>query len=767
MRCGKRSAVAIAGAVACLVAISPSQAVGAVPSTLHDLAACATRDAADNDTGNGLQRPYVFCDDGVPSNGGSTPGPGGLIPNPTGASAVTVPAKYGGDGFTGLPAKAADAATMAGADAGGNVALDVDVSLPAAAPPAGGYPLIVLMHGCCGGNKTGWEASTVDEGGERWHYSNAWFASRGYVVITYTARGFVNNLNRGSTGETQLDSRDFEINDYQSLACQVLASASSFDDVTPQPEPVAINPSNIVATGGSYGGGFSWLAFTDPKWICDDAEIPGLGADVDMKLAAAAPKYGWTDLVYTLVPNGTHSQLPGELPATDGCDSGPKRPDGSDCPGGGALVGMPKSSIVTGLYTTGNLVGSNHTTFPPSIHEAFNCLSGPYPPEPNPGCANTIDTILPEFLRERSAYYQNDFFSKVDDGTAGFDPSYVIPLFNAGTFTDPLFPAYENRRMVNRLLVVNPGYPVKQYFGDYQHFTRNKAKEWGDLCGADHHVCTLADHTAGLNEDPPSLERRGVTTRLNRFIDFHADPAGGYASFAAEDTAPDVTASLQVCENGGQLSLGHAPDEPGETFSAPAFEALTAGTLTLDLVGSQQTTSDAEPNPHALRADPVANQVNNSNLCVAETGSAGPGVASYTSDPLSGDATMIGATEVTVEFAHQGLPDGFQLNSRLYDVLPDGTAVLVDRGPRRVSAAEIAAGQVSYQLHGNGWRFLAGHRVRIEVAQDDFPFVKNSDAPSSATLAEVDLRIPTREADAAGGGGPTPGGGPGGGAPGG
>ena len=81
--------------------------------------------------------------------------------------------------------------------------------------------MIVMMHGCCGGNKTSWEADTVDAARREWHYNNAWFASRGYVVVTYTARGFVNNQNRGSTGETQLDSRSFEINDYQALACNV------------------------------------------------------------------------------------------------------------------------------------------------------------------------------------------------------------------------------------------------------------------------------------------------------------------------------------------------------------------------------------------------------------------------------------------------------------------------------------------------------------------------------------------------------------------
>jgi hypothetical protein len=143
---------------------------------------------------------------------------------------------------------------MPGANpADGTIGLDVDVSLPRSAPPSGGYPLLFFMHGCCGGNKTNWEGDSFDAGGEKWHYTNAWYASRGYVVVNYTARGFVSNQNRGSSGETQLNSRSYEVNDYQHLACQVLASASEWDDVTGQ--SVAINPKRIVTTGAPTAEG--------------------------------------------------------------------------------------------------------------------------------------------------------------------------------------------------------------------------------------------------------------------------------------------------------------------------------------------------------------------------------------------------------------------------------------------------------------------------------------------------------------------------------
>lgn len=732
----------------CGVLLLSAQAKAAVPATLHNPGAfnsgCVTRDAADNDTMS-LEAPWVYCSDGTPSAGGRDP-------NLTGALAVKVPAKYAGDGFTGLPLKAGDAATMAGADPTGFIALDTDVSLPTTAPPAGGYPMVVMMHGCCSGNRTSWEGNRFDETGEKWHYSNAWFASRGYVVINYTARGFVNGQNDGSTGETQLDSRSFEVNDFQALACNVLdtandpIAANNFDDVTGVDS--SVNPQEVVVTGGSYGGGFSWLNLTDPKWQCN-ADTGANGTN--MQLAAAAPKYGWTDLAYTLVPNGIHSALPTNLPATNGCDTGPKDLNGVDCPGTLTPIGMPKTSIVGVLYLTGNNPNGDHTTFSPDITESFTCLQGTYPLEANPACARTLDVILPEFLRERSAYYQNDFFANIIG-----DASYRIPIFNAGTLTDPLFPAYENRRMANRLLAAVPTYPIKQYYGDYQHFVQNKAKEWGDLCGADHHVCNLADHGgfAGINSDPGTLFRRGVTTRLNRFIDNYAGPAGGYTGVPAGDTAPDVTASLQVC--GSDNAFGVPGDEPGPTVGpAATFEALAPNALTAEMPGVQETTSKVLPNSHAANSDPVANFLSNSGTCPAATDVAGVGVASYSTDPLPSQVTMVGATKVTVDFTTSpASPLGFQLNARLYDVFPSGKAVMVDRGPRRVTDQEIAGHQVTYELHGNGWRFPAGHRVRIEIAQDDDPFVKSSTAPSSATLTRAHLEAPIVEGSIFVGGGP-------------
>jgi predicted acyl esterase len=96
---------------------------------------------------------------------------------------------------------------------------------------------------------------------------------------------------------------------------------------------------------------------------------------------------------------------------------------------------------------------------------------------------------------------------------------------------------------------------------------------------------------------------------------------------------------------------------------------------------------------------------------------------------------------VTVDYT-ASTAQGVQLNARLYDVFPDGTQVMVDRGPYRVVSS---IGPATFELHGNAWRFEAGHRIRIELAQDDSGYLKTSEVPSTITIGGVHLRVPVRE----------------------
>ena len=606
---------------------------------------------------NAIQIPYRFCDDGLPPTGGR-------VPNEDAVRAVAVPQRYAG--YTGLPGKARPD-PGAGADSRGQIALDVNLALPDRTRhprPREGYPLIVLLHGCCPGSKRDWHGR-IDARGERWHYTDAWFAARGYVVLSYTSRGFVDENGLGSTGETQLGHRAYEVNDLQYLA-SLLAEDPFF----------GVNPERIVVSGASYGGGVAWLALTDPKWRTPRKRI-------EMRIAAAAPKYGWTDLANALVPNGA-----------------------------------PKRSLLLELFSSG-------VTLPPTIEDAFACMTSSAPFATNPPCSQ-MGPVLESFAVEHSAEAQYRFLAR-----AAVNPRWRIPVFSAGSFSDPLFPLEEHRLMAESLRAATPGYPIQEHYGDYGHLVQHKAKEWGDLCRERHRVCEVSDYRRGFNQRPTGLVRLGVTTRLNRFIDHYARPSGNAQQGRPEH---DVTVALQTCPQ--NASRTWQPDEPGERFNAPAFADLAQHRWLLELGGAQQTTTDVTPNPHAEEADPVASRGG----CASHSGPAGAGVATYDSDELAGDATMIGQTHVTATV--QGAAAGVQLNARLYELYDNGTQVLVDRGVHRLVDE---SGTVEFDLHGNGWRFSEGNRLRIELAQDDDPYVRTADEPATLTITDVNLSVPIRE----------------------
>ena len=318
-----------------------------------------------------------------------------------------------------------------------------------------------------------------------------------------------------------------------------------------------------------------------------------------------------------------------------------------------------------------------------------------------------LDTYLPEFINDRSAYYQNEWFDRIAS-----DPSYRIPIFNAGTLTDPLFTSIETIRMVEPDPLARAGYPIKEYYGDYEHFVQNKAKEWADICGADRHVCTNADYAGGdLNANPTDLAADG---RAHAPEPLHR-PLRPAASNPAQ-AAPtfDVTASAQICAQ--NASAEFPADEPGQTFVASSFAELAPYRFTVQATGSRRRRTT--PTRTRMRTRPTRSSTCASFRTASRTRPlAGPDVAVYDSDPLVSPETMVGATEVSVDYTAT-TAEGLQLNARLYDVFPDGTHGA--GGPRPVPRHQ-RGGNRDVQLHGNGWRFEPGHRIRIEIAQDDDP----------------------------------------------
>ncbi|HEX4903502.1 MAG TPA: CocE/NonD family hydrolase C-terminal non-catalytic domain-containing protein [Acidimicrobiales bacterium] len=121
-----------------------------------------------------------------------------------------------------------------------------------------------------------------------------------------------------------------------------------------------------------------------------------------------------------------------------------------------------------------------------------------------------------------------------------------------------------------------------------------------------------------------------------------------------------------------------------------------------------------------------------------------PTVATFLFD-VPGDLVLMGGPVVRVDVTTTG-PD-VPLSARLWDVAPDGSAQgLVTRGTYRIAGAGPA--RVENQLAPQGYRFPAGHRVKLELTANDAPYFQASNVPAVATIGDVELVLPLLEAPA-------------------
>jgi ABC-2 type transport system ATP-binding protein len=111
------------------------------------------------------------------------------------------------------------------------------------------------------------------------------FAQRGFVVLTYTPRGFGR-----SGGQIELNSPDYEVADGKQL----------IDWLGRQPQVRQDGPDDprVGVSGGSYGGALSLML-----------------AGSDRRVDAIAPVITYNDLGQALIPNATSATAPADTPA--------------------------------------------------------------------------------------------------------------------------------------------------------------------------------------------------------------------------------------------------------------------------------------------------------------------------------------------------------------------------------------------------------------------------------------------------------------------
>ncbi len=545
--------------------------------------------------------------------------------------------------------------------------LDADVSFPASATGAT-HPLIVLLHGF-GNDKREWESTNDDaDGADKWHWNSHWFAQHGYYVLTYTARGFATHpptqpyqptTPSGTSRLTSpsatihLKSTEFEVRDTQWLAALAAAVLPDLDR------------RRVAVSGGSYGGGESWLLASEAQWTFPrsiDSRLPVLA------LTVAVPKYPWTDLAHSLAPNGRSDARPG------------------------TPFGVVKQSFTTALFALGNATGTfeQGSSTTPSREGPINLttwfarvMSGDPYPDADPIVAQ-VRRGLTEF---RSAHYQEQRWqSQVG--------RREVAVFSISGWTDDLFPALESFRQFDQLKSIDPAWPVEVAVADVGHArAQNDAETW-----------------------------RTVNARAWRFLNAHI--AGSQATGTGVFSLPTSCGSPAAGALEASSPTGLANGQLTVRYTSNISLASTGGA--------------ADPNGPAT--DPLAGSG-----CRI---SPGPAVGGFTgvSDPVSSSLTYVGLGWVDVQYAFAGVTG--QLDARLWDVAPDGSAVLVTRGAYRLDIAggyDAPSGTLRLPLFGNHWLLAAGHRLRLDLTQVDQPFLRPSNPPSSMSLTDPTLVLPLQE----------------------
>jgi predicted acyl esterase len=534
--------------------------------------------------------------------------------------------------------------------------LDTDVSIPLTATRAS--QTIVMLHGWSL-DKSEWEAdTTAGDGAGTWHWNNVWFVSKGWVVVNYTARGFQQSCgmtdqdaNCTPNGYTHLADRRFETRDSQILLGKLVDAGIA-------------DPKELASTGGSYGGGQTWLLATSLPWQSPKG--------VTLRLAAGVAKYPWTDLLDSLSPNGRAT------PAVD--QSAPHN----------VPLGVSKESYDDGLYAVGRAEANgrydeNPLDFGTNLDEQIARIQQgePYDPSTDPELRQIVDSYT-----YRSPYDATDYFAALRAGTVR-----PVPVLSIQGWTDPLFPAVQTLQMFRKLKAADPSYPVQMVFADIGHSNaQNPSWQWQP-------INTLAYGFLEAN-----VLGRKSAARSQQAYSFQTE-CGGTAQPAPIAGQWDSLASSHV-----------------------ALASTTAA-----------TTSSADPNPaDGLASDPIAN-----GGCRTEDADTTDPGAAYYSFPSTG-VHLLGLPTVRLPYTLTG--QDATVAFKLWDERPDGSKTLVTRGDYRLSTAggDPAAGVLKTYLYGNDWVFPAGDTIVLQVTQDDAPYLRPDNEPSTIDWSGVTLDLPTR-----------------------
>jgi hypothetical protein len=417
------------------------------------------------------------------------------------------------------------------------VPLDVNVTLPPA-DQDGPFPLIVDLHGFA-------QSKSAAPALAR--------ALAGYVVVSYTARGFGASCGSLASrapdpslanpdvcverGWVRLADVRYEVRDTQHLA-GILADEG------------LVVADKIGVTGASYGGGQSMIlaALRNRIMLPDGTYAPWKSpGGLDMEIAAAAPLIPWTDLAESLVPAGRTLDTRAENPY-------------------GSRVGVMKKAWLDLLFTAGASLGYYAPLGADPEADITGWKTFLDAGEPYDGVPLAAE-MLDEVVAHHSAYY-------VDDSIA------PAPIFVYNAWTDDLFPADEAVRFALKTLARHPDAEIALHFAD--SFGHPRAGLEGDLVTVGIRVTQFLDrHLKGTGDPLPGVE--AYTQGCEPVTPAGPFTADGWESLAPGEVRFATKRKQTLDQSGGDpaIAAGLHPFAGGPCRIFPAADAAGTAVYTL------------------------------------------------------------------------------------------------------------------------------------------------------------------------------------------
>lgn len=343
--------------------------------------------------------------------------------------------------------------------------------------------------------------------------------------------------------------------------------------------------------------------------------------------------------------------------------------------------GVPIESFVDVLFAAANSLGF---VPPAGLNPAADLAGWKARLDRGEPYGADVSAILGELYQNHSAL-----------GVTGGRPA---ALHIAQGWTDELFPVDQALRAYNRLRAADRGAEVTLDLGDFGH--------------------------------PRATNLTATVTARNARIATFLDNELGRTAGAFEPGS--VTARLTEC------SPGAAPTE----VAARSYHALHPGQLLLTGDGRRRRIrSSGGDRALAEALSPVGGSAAGACDQVAAKRAAAPGTAQYvigTRRPV----TLLGSPAVAARVRVAG--SNGQLVARLWDLdRRTGRQRLVSRGVYRLERNQNRT--VLFGLNANGYRFAAGHSLKLELLGRDAPTYRPSGTAFTARVELRALQIPTRE----------------------